>query len=163
MDRRGGVRLVEGRVPLVEPGALDRLTAHPCAGIAQEGFLGRRVVGGVDREAVHAVQAVVGAPDDVGVELRGLAQVVVPAQPSGVREVHVGVDVRNGVQLVQRVLHRLDLDAAGLGLGALGIVEVGDQVGQSVGLDDRGDADVVVLRVVEDTGDGIDVVGLVPL
>src|SRR5690606_17598679 len=123
----------------------------------------RRVVGGVGDEAVDALQAGLGAAHGGGEQLGRRAEVAVPAEPAVVRRVHVVVDVRDLVELVDRVAHALDVGAGPLVLLAVGHVEVGDQVGQRVDLDDRHDAQVAVLLIGQDVGDHVDVLGLVPL
>src|SRR5690606_17580272 len=122
----------------------------------------RGVVGGVDDEAVHAVDTVGGAGHDLVEQVHGGLEVAVPAEPGVVGGVDVGVHVRDRVQLVERVPDAVTVAAGAVRLAAvLEPVEVGDQVRQRVGLDDRDDAQVAVLRVVEDVRDRVDVLGLV--
>ncbi len=161
MHGPGEVRLVEVGIPLVVLARLDHVAADRPVRVGEERLGQRRVVGDVGDQAVDAAEASRGALDDVRVQPGRLGEVVVPAEPAGVGEVQVGVDVRDGVQLVQGVADGVDLDAAALGLGALGVGEVGDQVGQAVRLDHGGDADVLVLGVGEDLGDLVDVLALV--
>src|SRR5688572_32337755 len=97
-------------------------------------------IGGVIGEAVRAVDAGAGALDHVGNQGDGRPEVARPAQPAGVTNVNVGVDVLDRVQFGQRVgdtalVERLLVDGS-----AVRVVQVGDQVGQRIRLDDRDDA-----------------------
>src|SRR5690606_9335428 len=148
-------------VPVHPVGLADRGAVH--RGVDVEVRLAERgVVGGVDDEAVHAVHARGGAPHGLVEQVdRGL-EVRVPAEPGVVGGVDVGVDVGDGVRLVDRVPDAVTVAAGAVGLvAARELVDVADQVRQRVGLDDGDDAQVGVLRVVEDVGDRVDVLGLV--
>ena len=71
------------------------------------------------------------------------------------RDVHVGVDVGDGVQLVQRVLDARLVERRRRGTGLLALV--GDDVGQRVRLDDGHDPQALVGGAAQQRGDRVDV------
>ncbi len=163
-DQRGVHRLVVGvlvevGVVLVEVGRVQRLPAHLERGVGQERLVGRGGVGGVADEAVHAGHTRGGGLGDLGELLGGRAHVAGPAEPAGVADVQVGVDVGDGVQLVQGVLDTTLVVRGCRRAGRLALV--GDGVGQRVRLDDRGDPQVAVGAAAEQRGDRVDVLRLV--
>ena len=83
-------------------------------------------------------------------------QVVIPAQPSSVASVNVHDDVGK-VKGLERVCNTLLVAGCGVLAGLL--IDVGDQVGERVRLDDEGKSLVGVL--LENASDHIDVLGLV--
>lgn len=84
-------------------------------------------------------------------------EVVVPAQPASVAGINVHDDVGK-VEGLERVRNTLLVASCGV-LASL-LIDVGDQVGERVRLDDEGKGLVGVL--LEDASNDIDVLGLVP-
>src|SRR6185437_10497608 len=96
--------LVEVRVPLVEVRGLQRLSAHRQTRVGQERLVGRGGVRGVGDEAVHRRVTSGRGLHDLGVLGAGAGHVVGPAEPAGVADVEVVVDLRaDAVQLAERV------------------------------------------------------------
>ena len=162
-------QLVKVVVP-VDPAAgdlADPLAAHHVID-AEVRLLQYSVVGHVGGEAVQVLArgrcGVHDLPDQVGERL----EVVVPAEPAVVTDVHVVVHIRDRAERAERVRDAVDIDAAGQGLvalwrGGLPRRHIRDQVRQRVDLDHVHDPQVGVGRVTEDLGDPVDELRLVPV
>lgn len=105
-------------------------------------------VGGKTTDCVGAACVLVHASE----ELSSRGQVGLPAEPASMSSVQVHSDVGE-VELREGIVGAFQI--RGLGVAALGNVEVGDQVGQRVRLDNEDDAEVAVGD--ELLPDGIDI------
>src|SRR6185437_14061138 len=111
-------------------------------------------------EPVDRGVAAGGGLDDLGVLRAGAGHVVGPAQPAGVADVQIVVDLgADPVQLAQGVGDALLVVRRRGGTGGLALV--GDGVGQRVRLDEVHDPQVAVGRGALDRHDRIDVLRLV--
>src|SRR6185437_1152009 len=152
--------LVEVRVVLVEGHRVQWVAADLHRGVGQERLVGRGGVGGVGDEPVDGGEAAGGVTHDLRVLGARAGHVVGPAEPAGVTDVEVVVDLRaDAVQLAERVGDALLVvrDRGGAG----GLALVGDRVGQRVGLDEVDDLQLAVLGVALESDDRVDVLRLV--
>ncbi len=156
-------RFVEDTVPLIEVGRANGLASDRQVRIGQVRLMKRRVIGGVGDEAIRTGKTGCCSLHDLCVQRNRRGHVAAPRQPAGMADIHVIVNIGNGMELVERVLDGGLVNAAGCRLAAGGRALIGDKIRKAVRLDDVDDPKILVFRIGQRRCDDVDVFGLVAL